>query len=262
MDQRFLKDRYGFFFWFRWIITFAGSFLIAAIAWTLTLQAFFGPIRGGELTFTWIVAVFGSWFILVTPFMRKKEQIWKRLNDDQEKAVDAWLGGISMFVGLLIACAIFWDFRFYARVTEDLAFDGGWAKAVIGSWLVLTLPFLAILYRQADRIFKNAVVRQTYSPNYKSHRVDASYRQIPPALAEKLKKAKPTIPGGHLATLFLRNGRRVDHVFILHAREVAGIYDHPELDFNMQDIQDIVVTPPQQWPTFHEAKWTRFNLES
>ena len=102
--MRALKDRYGFLFWLRWIVSFAGSFVVSAAAWTFALQYAFGPIRGAELLITWTVAVFGSWFILVIPFMRKKERIWKRLNTDQESAVDAWLiGSVGSCSGLRAA---------------------------------------------------------------------------------------------------------------------------------------------------------------
>ena len=86
-----IKDRYGFLFWLRWIFLFAGSFVASALLWTQLFKSLFGAVAGPELTFTWVIAVFGSWFLLIIPFMRKKEQIWKRLNDDQEHAVDAWL---------------------------------------------------------------------------------------------------------------------------------------------------------------------------
>src|SRR5437773_125999 len=110
--MRSLQDRYGFLFWLKWILWFAGSFIISAIFWTLLIKGIFHEIKGPELTLTWAVSVFGSWFILVIPFMRKKEQIWKRLNSDQEKAVDAWLLGMGVLIGLLIASSFGWSFVF------------------------------------------------------------------------------------------------------------------------------------------------------
>ena len=108
MSIRNGKDQYGFKFWLGWIVQFAGSFIAAVLFWTFSLTALFGGIRGAEISITWAVAVFGSWFILMIPFMRKKERIWKRLNDDQEKATDAWLLGLRIFHrGLEFYCRIF-----------------------------------------------------------------------------------------------------------------------------------------------------------
>ena len=74
--------------------------------------------------------------------------------------------------------------------------------------------------------------------------------------------APPTVPGGHLASVFLKNGERIDHVFIVQGREIAGIYDRTELDFQMTDIQDVQITPAEAFPAFIEAKWSRFNVEN
>ena len=192
-----LKDRYGFFFWLKWILWFAGSFIIAVIFWTTVMQIAFGRIEGKELTITWSVAVFGSWFLLVIPFMRKKEQIWKRLNDDQEKAVDAWLLGMGLFIGLLIASAFFWSFWLRGNL---------WLKYVFATWLVILFPLLILMYRQADRIFKTAVVRQTYVPQFKSVTIEPSKRLLPQKMAEKIRTFAPTLSSGHVVTAVLKSG--------------------------------------------------------
>ena len=253
-----LKDRYGFLFWLRWIVWFAGSFVLAAIAWTQGLMYFFGPIQGAELKLTWALAVFGSWFLLVIPFMRKKEQIWKRLNDDQEKAVDAWLGGMSLFIGSLILSCLFWTVRYKQQVMESPALDEMWAKSVFGTWLVLLLPFLVMMYRQADRLFKTAEERQLYTPRFKIQSVDEAKRQLSESLKKKIKAIQPALPGGHIVTAILSNGKKIPHVFIYQGREVLGVYDR-ELDFSLADIIDFEPIPLDNLPAYEETKWLRLD---
>ena len=117
---------------------------------------------------TWTVAVFGSWFILVIPFMRKKEQIWKRLNDDQEKSVDAWLTGVGIFIGAFVTSSFLWALVLKDRIVPNTpGLDPLWLKAVFSSWLVILIPLLVWMYRSADSIFRIANERQTREPAFR-----------------------------------------------------------------------------------------------
>ncbi|MBI3251799.1 MAG: hypothetical protein HYZ52_00570 [Candidatus Omnitrophica bacterium] len=257
--MRTLKDRYGFLFWMRWIVWFAGSFVLAAIFWTTLMKGVFGRIRGTELILTWAVSVFGSWFILIIPFMRKKEQIWKRLNPDQEIAVDAWFGGMSVFLALLVASAFFWSGWFLKGAPRDAGIDPRWVRAVFGTWLFITLPFLVVMYRQADRIFKNAHARQTHAPRFRSIFVDRQKRLLPEPLAAKVSAMPANLPKGHVVSLVLKDGRRIDHVFILGGREILGLYDRASFDFETAAIQDIQRIDNSHLPDYDESRWLRLD---
>lgn len=257
--MRALKDRYGFLFWLQWIVSFAGIFIVAAIFWTTIMMGLFGRIRGTELSITWTVAVFGSWFILVIPFMRKKERIWKRLNPDQERAVDAWFGGMSVFLLLLVLSAFFWSAWFLKDPIPGGGTDPRWVKAVFGTWLFITLPFLVIMYRQADKIFKDAVQRQTYVPRFKSIAMDRSKRLLPLALVAQLKAIPTNLPKGHVVSVILKGGRQLDHVFIVNGNEILGIYDREALDFEVDDIQAVKGLKNTDLPEYEESKWLRLD---
>jgi len=259
--MRAIRDRYGFLFWLRWILWFAGSFVIAALGWTGLMKLCFGDIKGPELTITWCVAVFGSWFLLVIPFMRKKEQIWKRLNQDQEKGVDAWFTGMGIFIGLLIASSFFWSVIF-KKAIQDVGMYPVWAKAVFASWLVFLIPFLVIMYRQADSIFKSAEARQTYNPQFKSMFIDASQRMLPELVAERLKGMPATLPNGHLVTVVLKDGQKVPYVFVRSGREILGVYDRTSLGFVAEDVLEIELADKDKLPNFDESKWLRLDLIS
>ena len=256
------KDAYGFQFWLKWILWFAGSFVLAAIFWTVFLTRVFGQIQSREIVLTWAVAVFGSWFLLLIPFMRKKEQIWKRLNEDQEKAIDAWLFGMGIFIGLLIISEFFWSFWFLrgSRPTSSGGFDPRWIRAVFGTWLFLTLPFLVLMYRRADKIFKTAVARQTQAgPSFRTHFVEKSRRMLPETIAAKLRGVPPTLEQGHVVTAVLKDGREVPHLFVLNANEILGVYDRTELGFDASDIVGVKPVDADQLPGYEESKWLRLD---
>ena len=263
--NRALKDRYGFLFWFRWILWFAASFLAAAWFWTFLLKAFFGALSGPALTVTWTVCVFGSWFLIMIPFMRKKEEIWKRLNDDQEKAVDAWLLGMGIFIGLLAASCLFWTFQFKFKLQE--AFGGQWMKAVLVSWSLILLPFLVFLYLKADRIFKEAVIRQTGHPAFQSFFIEKSRRLLPPRLVENLKPFKEAMPNGHVVNAILEDGGKIPYLFIKDSKEVAGVYDEKGtarelflLGFDVKNIVALESLDLGQLPPQEESRWIRFDF--
>ena len=256
-----LRDRYGFFFWLRWILAFAGSFVVSAMLWTAILTRIFGPIRGEELMLTWTVSVFGTWFILVIPFMRKKEQIWKRLNTDQEKAVDAWLMGMSCFIGLFVLSAFGWTWTLRTRIFPNRAgFDGVWMKTVFSSWLTILIPLLIWMYRSADTLFRTANERQTYRPRFRTHWIEPKKRILPPQLADKIRKEKPTLPGAHVIDGRLKNGEMRRTLFVLGAKEVVGAYDPQELDFDATQLDDVIVLERSKLDTTDESKWVRFDL--
>ena len=293
------KDKFGFTFWLKWILWFAGSFVLSSILWTGLITFVFGKIRGNELIFTWAIAVFGSWFILLTPFMRKKEQIWKRLNQDEEKAVDAWLFGMGTIIGLLILSSLVSSFIFKDKIifrntnvilskaknlsdesisqnsrsfahhksrwTQDDSkgfetFNPSWAKAVFGSWLILILPLLVIMYRRADEIFKDAIIRQTQKPvSFRTVFVEKVNRILPQKISEKLRDVPATLNNSHIVNLKLKNGNQVPNVFVLNSTEVLGIYDETDLKFHMNDIEDIEPVDLGRLSGYEESKWLRLD---
>ncbi len=252
-------DAFGFKFWLFWILSFAGTFLASAIFWTLLMTKSFGRLAEPELVLTWAVSVFGSWFLLLIPFMRKKEQIWKRLNQDEEKAVDAALKGMGVFLGLFVAAAFGWSFFFYPRIMESAGrFDGLWLKAVFGSWLALMLPFLVLLYKKADLIFKAAVARQNAAgPKFRTAFVERSKRLLRRDFVEKLKKSPQTLDKGQIVEVTLTDGRKIPNVFVLNRSEILGLYDYPEFCFDTSQIQNVELMT--DLPVYEENRWLRLD---
>lgn len=251
-----LKDRYGFWFWLKWILCFAGSFIAAAFFWTFVLERLFGPIAGPELEITWSITVLGSWFLLVIPFVRKKEQIWKRLNEDQERSVDAWFQGMSFLIAAGVASTLFWSFRMREAVLLE-GFDREWLKRVGGTWLVALIPVSIFMYRRTDFIFLRADLRQNYKPGYQRATVPLEKRELSVEISRQLKKIPETLPHGHVVNVILKDGHKIPNVFIKYRREIAGVYDRPELGFETTDVASVEQMKAGEWSVAEESKWLR-----
>ncbi|HXV28567.1 MAG TPA: hypothetical protein VD913_06335 [bacterium] len=252
------RDAFGFQFWLKWIFWFAGSLILAALFWTVLLAQVFGKIQGTELTLAWAIAVFGSWFLLVIPFMRKKERIWKRINQDQEKAIDAWLAAMGLFIGLLIVSIVSWTWIYRESLDRAPGLNKDWAKAVFSTWLFLLLPFLVWMYKRTDQIYKSAVKRQTaLKPPFRTIFIERSKRLLPESIVKKLKRLPLTVEKGQLITLHLRNGSQIPHVFVLNCSEILGVYERDTIDFENEDIVD--VEPVAGMLRYEESKWLRLD---
>lgn len=251
-------DRFGFQFWLFWILSFAGSFLFSAVFWTWCISRFLGNLAQPEILITWALSVFGCWFLILTPFMRKKEQIWKRLNQDQEKATTAWLKAMGAFIALLIMVCFFWSWQLRDQIAAAPGFDRLWARNVFASWLVLVLPFLIYLYKKADEIYKAALKRQTHlGPQFQTSFLDQSKRLLPEAVAEKLRSFPETLQGGHVVNVVLKDGRKVPDVFVFRGQEILGIYNASAPSFEGNDIADF--EPVTNLPAYEESKWLRLD---
>jgi len=253
-----VRDSFGFQFWLKWILWFAGSFILAALFWTAVLIRGFGKIQGTELTLGWAIAVFGSWFLLIIPFMRKKEQIWKRVNQDQEKAIDAWLAAMGIFIGLLVVSILGWTWVYRKTIHLSHGLNHDWARAVFSSWLFLLLPFLVWMYKKTDQIYKEAVIRQqTQGPVFRTAFIEKSKRLLPESVVKKLKKIPQTIEKGQLVHLYLKDGVQIPNVFVLNSSEILGLYDRKTFDFESKDIVD--AEPAASLSVHEEAKWLRLD---
>jgi hypothetical protein len=77
-----------------------------------------------------------------------------------------------------------------------------------------------------------------------------------------LKTQKQTLPGAHLVRGRLKNGRVLEHLFIVQGREVAGAYDWRNEDFDASELDELEVLDPQDLPAFEESRWVRFNFQA
>ena len=189
--------------------------------------------------------------------MRKKERIWKRLNPDEENAVDAWLLAMGSTVAAMAASTFLWTWILKERAAVSAGFDGLWLKAVAGSFLAALVPLLVFMYRKADSLFRTAEKRQSGAGLFRTAPVEMSERTLSEDLASKLAQEKAVVPGGHIVTAILRDGQRIPNVFVRNRREILGVYERTELGFSAVDVVDLEVVNKEELPVYAEEKWLR-----
>ncbi len=79
------------FWWIIWISFTIGSFFIAAYIWTPIIAKHFGSVRQTNASIAWVVAVFGTWMIILVPLIvlmySKVDKVYEDARIRREKNV-------------------------------------------------------------------------------------------------------------------------------------------------------------------------------
>ena len=262
----------GIWFWLKWIIVAIGGFTGSLFFWNwLLLDRLKANFNNPQVAIGWMVAVFGTWFVTLIPLMKKKETVMGHMDKQDESTVTWWLIWISLTIGSFFLAVWFWTpfiashFGSIKNPTTSLL----WIIAVFGSWLVILIPLMIFMYQKVDKAYEDARIRresrtQKFSDpvKIKALYVDESKRQLPKALSEKLKNVPQTIKGGHLITAILKNGRKIENVFIARRKEILGLYDAETLSFDPEDIANFELTDLTHPPDFTQKIWLRLDGNS
>ena len=180
-----------------------------------------------------------------------------------------WIVWILLTILTFFAGYAFWT-PFIARHVGNM--DKGatpvlWVSAVFGTWMVLLLPLILTMYHKVDRTYEEARVKRdavtdkkkaAFSP-VKSIFIPEAERLLGDALVKKIKKMPETIKRGHLVTALLKNGQKIEHVFVLDKTEVMGVYGYEKAPFRVSDIVDLQPSPLERIPVFEAGRWLRFD---
>jgi uncharacterized membrane protein len=180
-----------------------------------------------------------------------------------------WIGWIVLTIVSFFVSCWFWT-GFIAKNVGPMSQSGVpilWVTAVFGSWMVLLVPLIVVMYNKVDRAYEDArISRETRQfeavrkeVNVRSVQVEEKDRLLPRELADKVKKMPEALRKGHLVSAVLKDGRRFDHVFIANRREVLGIYDQTQMPFRVSDIADLVPADLDKLPNFEENRWLRLD---
>ena len=180
-----------------------------------------------------------------------------------------WLGWITLTIVSFFVSCYFWT-GFIARHAGSMDKSGVpilWVTAVFGSWMVLLVPLIIIMYNKVDKAYEDArIMRETdqlqkAKENFKvrSILIEGSKRKLKQELAAKLRRYPETIKRGHLVSATLSDGQRVPNVFILDKKEVLGIYGVKEVLFKIEDIIDVEPVAMDQIPDFKSEEWLRLD---
>jgi len=135
-----------------------------------------------------------------------------------------------------------------------------WVAAVFGTWIVILIPLIIVMYQKVDKAYDDARIRREKAAwRYRSVYVEAARRLLPEAAAKKIRKIPEIIEGGRLLTVILKSGRRIPNVFVSGEREILGVYDFTELPFEGKDVADVEPADEARLPAFQAAQWLRLD---
>ena len=182
-----------------------------------------------------------------------------------------WIGWILLtIVSFFISC-YFWT-GFIAAHVGPMS-QGGvpilWVTAVFGTWLAMLLPLIIVMYNKVDRAYEDKRMtleageweRAAKALGVRSIFIPEKDRILPKNLSKQLKKVPTTIKRGHLVNAILKNGRRVENVFILDRNEVMGIYNATDFSFKIEAVTTLEPVMPENLTVFEAKKWLRLDGE-
>jgi len=261
-------------FWFKWILASIGSFVISIFFWDwLLIQRLGSNFKDPKIAIGWIAAVFGTWFILLILLMAKKEKVMGHMDSDDEATIGWWLIWIGFTIGSFFLAVWFWT-PFIKEHFGSIKESGTsliWIFAVFGTWLIALVPLMIFMYKKVDQAYEKARIRKEKTGEQKPGEqyrdpvkvkailVDPKKRILPKSLAAQLKDVPLTIKNGHLVTAVLKNGRRVENVFVAERREVLGVYDQSEMTFDVKEIAALEPTDLTTPPDFTQKTWLRLD---
>ncbi len=186
-----------------------------------------------------------------------------------QSTVGWWLGWILLTIVSFFVSCYFWTKFIAAHVgrMQDPGVPILWVAAVFGTWMVLLVPLIIVMYNKVDKAYEDArITRETAAFDkakntlrVKSVLVADSERLLSTSLSQKLKKIPETIRHGHLVTAVLRDGRKIENVFIRDKKDVLGIYGADSLPFKISDIVDLEMADAGRWPDFKTENWLRLD---
>jgi hypothetical protein len=173
-----------------------------------------------------------------------------------------WIGWITLTIIAFFIAAFVWTpiiAHNFGSIRETKA-AVLWVTAVFGTWLIVLFPLIVVMYQKVDKAYDEARNRREKAAReFRSIAVDAKKRLLPLSLSEKLKGCAETIEGGHLVTVTLQDGRRIDHVFIANQCEILGIYNATEMAFAGSDVVDLAPVDMNHPPQFFITSWLRLD---
>lgn len=192
-----------------------------------------------------------------------------RVLKNNSTSVSWWLGWIALTIGSFFLSCYFWT-GFIARHAGGMDKPGVpalWVTAVFGSWMVLLVPLIIMMYKKVDKAYEDARIARENAQSQKAEKefkvrslyVERRLRILKKELTAKLKKFPETIHRGHLVTVTLNSGEKVKNVFILGKKEVLGIYGVKKLSFDIQAIVDIEPVADGEIPNFKAEEWLRLD---
>lgn len=173
-----------------------------------------------------------------------------------------WIVWISLTIVSFFAASAFWTpiiAKHYGSVRETKA-SIIWVVAVFGSWMVILVPLIILMYSKVDRAYEDARIRrEKNAARFRSIFVEPAKRKVSDSIAKKLAQGPETIEGGYLVNAVLSDGRKIENVFISSQKELLGLYNETDLSFEGKDIVSVESIDWNQPPSFMANFWLRLD---
>jgi hypothetical protein len=172
-----------------------------------------------------------------------------------------WVGWITLTILSFFAASAVWTPWIARRfgTIHDKQTAALWVAAVFGTWMVMLIPLIIVMYQKVDKAYEDARIRREKNANrFRSIFIEKSKREIPAEVAKKIDTVPETIAGGHLVTAVLKDGRAIPNVFIAN-KEILGIYNASEMDFEGKDVVAVELTDMSRPPVFQMPQWLRLD---
>ncbi len=193
---------------------------------------------------------------------------------DTQASVLWWMGWMALTILTFFVAAWFWTpvvAKHFGPMQKPWA-PAVWTGAVFGTWMLFLVPLIVVMYNKVDRAYEDARIareREAFDRarkgfSFRSTKLEDSRRVLSKEASKKLKNVPETVKKGyefkgHLVTAVLRDGRRVENVFILDREELLGVYDRETVDFDATDVVDMIPTDLEGIPVFKAEKWLRLD---
>lgn len=178
-----------------------------------------------------------------------------------------WLGWITLtIVSFFISCAGWtWAIARHYGTMDRPGAPLVWVAAVFGTWMVILLPLIVVMYRKVDQAYEDARIAREKAKESKVllasgvrfASVERALRTLPRDVTLKLKRVPWTLHNGHLVHLRLRDGSWMRNVFVLNRREIAGLYGSQARPFDASSAVDVQAADPSELPEAGGQGWLR-----
>jgi hypothetical protein len=137
--------------------------------------------------------------------------------------------------------------------------------------MVLLIPLIVVMYNKVDRAYEDARIRREAQaekrareirfagPSFRTDFLEPGSRLLSEDLRRKLRKIPRAIRGGQLVDLRLKDGRRIENVFVSGGREILGVYGMEKITFTASDVQGLEAVDLERLPFYEEERWLRLD---
>lgn len=187
----------------------------------------------------------------------------------KENTVLWWVGWIVLTIASFFVSCWFWT-GYIAKNVGPMSQPNVpilWVTAVFGTWMVLLVPLIVVMYSKVDKAYEDARISREARDLEKARKefgaravnIDPSERHLSDVLVSKIKKMPEALRKGHLVTVILDGGRRIENVFIFNKKEVLGVYDQTTMPFRISEIRDVEAADLDKLPDFEASRWLRLD---